>query len=238
LEGLIAQLDHSDTFMQPQRRPLKYVLAQDILPALASSLAQGKYEEDEAKGLASAPGAGNSNPVQDSAASSSAPANGAGSSSTPGTVEAALTDPPQNNVPTMVSIGKTRLLADNLSNSIIVFGTPDAVDRVNTLIDELDRKPLQVYLAAVIGQLTVTEGTEFGIDILQKFQQTGSYGAASGLINTPAGLTAAGVPEPSAVTSAAGLPSRCGSTAPSAAGIEVERGRTFPRMASTWPETW
>ena len=27
LEGLIAQLDHSDTFMQPQRRPLKYVLA-------------------------------------------------------------------------------------------------------------------------------------------------------------------------------------------------------------------
>jgi general secretion pathway protein D len=228
LEGLIAQLDSSDAFMQPQRRPLKYVLAQDILPALANSLAQGKDEQDEAKALATSAAGNNSNPVQGTNANSNvnsngqgAPVNGAGSQSSPGTEEAALTDPPQNNVPTMVSIGKTRLLADNRSNSIIVFGTPDAVDRVNTLIDQLDRKPLQVYLAAVIGQLTVTEGTEFGIDILQKFQQTGSYGGATGLLNTPAGLTAAGVPEPSAVTSAAGFPLASGLTIYGAIGNTV-----------------
>jgi len=49
---------------------------------------------------------------------------------------------------------KTRPLADNRSNSIIVFGAPDAVARINSMVDQLDRKPLQVYLATVIGQLT------------------------------------------------------------------------------------
>jgi type II secretion system protein D len=225
LRQIIAQLDRSDNFMEPQRRTLKYVLAQDILPALASSLAQGKDEEDEAKAAASAASTANtnSNPVQGTTSpnSTSGNVNGNGSQAAAGNEEPALTDPAQNNVPTMVSIGKTRLLADNRSNSIIVFGAPDAVDRVNSLIDQLDRKPLQVYLAAVIGQLTVTDGMEFGIDILQKFQQTDGYGAATGLINTASGLTQAGVPEPSAVTSAAGFPLASGLTIYGAIGNTV-----------------
>ena len=113
----------------------------------------------------------------------------------------------------MLTIGKTRLLADNRSNSIIVFGSPDVVSRVFDMIDQLDRKPLQVYLATVIGELTVSEGVEFGIDILQKFQRVGQGGLASGLI-TP-GTTAAGsasVPEPSSLTSAMGFPLPTGLT--------------------------
>jgi len=223
LRQIIAQLDRSDSFMQPQRRPLKYVLAQDILPALASALAQGKDEEDQAKAAAATASAGNtnSNPVQGATSPSSNTTNGNSSQPNAGNEETALTDPPQNNVPTLISIGKTRLLADSRSNSIIVFGAPDAVDRVNTLIDQLDRKPLQVYLATVIGQLTVTDGMEFGIDILQKFQQTYGYGAATGLLNTATGLTQAGVPEPSAVTSAAGFPLTSGLTIYGAIGNTV-----------------
>jgi general secretion pathway protein D len=227
LRQMISELDHADTFMEPQRRQLKYVLAGDILPAIASSLAQGKDEEDQAKAAAGAAAAGNSNtnPVQGTTSPSSAPQNGAGttstSGSTAGNTDVALTDPPQNNVPTLLTVGKTRLLADNRSNSIIVFGTPDAVSRVDNMIDQLDRKPLQVYLATVIGQLTVSEGMEFGIDILQKFQQAHSYGAATGLINTPLGINQANVPEPSALTSAAGFPLPTGLTIYGAIGNTV-----------------
>ena len=228
LRQIIAQLDRSDNYMEPRRIPLKYVLAQDILPALAGALAQGKDEEDEAKAAADQANktGGNSNAVQNANANnasstSNAPINGAGSQNSPGTSEVALTDPPENDIPTVVNIGKTRLLADNRSNSVIVFGPPDSVDRVNAMIDQLDHKPLQVYLAAVIGQLTVSQGLEFGIDILQKFQQTQSYGAATGLINTSAGLTAAGVPEPSAVSSAAGFPLASGLTIYGAIGNTV-----------------
>jgi general secretion pathway protein D len=226
LRQMIGELDRPDSFMEPQRRSLKYVLAQDILPALAGSLAQGKDEEDEAKAAASsAPSnSSNSNPVQGAStptSNNSTLQNGNGGQQTGGSEEQALTDPTQNNVPTIVTIGKTRLLADNRSNSIIVFGTPDVVARVNDMIDQLDRKPLQVYLATVIGQLTVGQGMEFGIDILQKFQQASSYGAATGLINTAAGTSAAGVPEPSAVTSAAGFPLASGLTIYGAIGNTV-----------------
>jgi general secretion pathway protein D len=216
LKEMIAELDRPDNFMQPQRRPLKYVLAQDILPALEGALAQGKEEEDQAKQAASGTTAGansanNANSVQASQASSTASQNNAGQSSQANS-QPALTDPAQNNVPVVVTVGKTRILADNRSNSIIVFGTPDAVNRINDIIDELDRKPLQVYLASVIGQLTVSEGQEFGIDLLQKFQHANNYGMATGLINTPAGAAASGVPEPAGLLTSTAFPLASGLT--------------------------
>ena len=227
LKQMISELDRPDNFMEPQRRALKYVLAQDILPALATAIAQGKDELDEAKAVSapasvnnsSSPNGANTAPVQ--AAPASTTQNGTASQSSPGNGEEALTDPPQNNVPTIATVGKTRLLADNLSNSIIVFGSPDAVSRVNDMIDQLDRKPLQVYLAAVIGQLTVGKGMEFGVDILQKFQQSNSYGAATGLINTAAGTSAANVPAPASLTSALGFPLSSGLTIYGAIGNTV-----------------
>ena len=218
LRQLIAELDRPDNFIQPQRRALKYVLAQDILPALAGAIAQGKEEEDQASkasALASS-SKDNSNPVQGSspstANSSSTLANGNGGQSTAGNEEQALTDPTTNNVPSILTIGKTHLLADNRSNSIIIFGTPDVVTRIDDMIDELDRKPLQVYLATVIGQLTVGNGLEFGVDLLQKFQHENSLGLATGIINTPAGNAAGGVPEPQSLITSTAFPLASGAT--------------------------
>jgi general secretion pathway protein D len=230
LKQMIAELDRPDDYLQPQSRPLKYVLAGDILPALAAALAQGKDEEDQAKSAASNSPSGangqNSNPVQSLNAASASSSNGqpglANGTGAGTSEEPALSDPPQNNVPTFVTIGKTRLLADNRSNSIIVFGTPDVVDRINAMIDQLDRKPLQVYLATVIGQLTVTQGTEFGIDILQKFAQGGRFGAATGLINTASGATAANIPEPTSLVSSSGFPLLSGLNVYGALGSAVD----------------
>jgi general secretion pathway protein D len=215
LQQMIAQLDEPDSFMIPQRRPLKYVLAQDILPALEAALAQGKDEETQlqtdekaaqAKSTTTTPGT-------TTAPSTSGGGGTSGNSGAASAITPQLQSPVENNVPTVVTIGKTRLLADNRSNSIIVFGSPDIVARTFDMIDQLDRKPLQVYLATVIGELTVKEGLEFGIDILQKFQKIGQGGVANGLITpstTTAGSTA--VPEPRSLTSALGFPLPTGLT--------------------------
>jgi general secretion pathway protein D len=216
LEQMIAQLDQPDIFMVPQRRPLKYVLAQDILPALEAALAQGKDEEDQVKKdetTAQAKPAGQTQSAQGTPASSAGASSG-GSGSV-AAITPQLATPTLNNVPTVVTIGKTRLLADNTSNSIIVFGSPDVVSRVFDMIDQLDRRPLQVYLATVIGELTVKEGLEFGIDILQKFQHVGSGGLASSNVNSGQATGSNGtsfLPEPSALTSAAGFPLPTGLT--------------------------
>jgi type II secretion system protein D len=218
LEQMIGQLDQPDIFMVPQRRPLKYVLAQDILPALEAALAQGKDEEDQLKkDQQTAQTAQSKTQGQQGQAAPPTSAAGASSGGT-GSVSALtpqLTTPTENNVPTVLTIGKTRLLADNRSNSIIVFGSPDVVSRVFDMVDQLDRKPLQVYLATVIGELTVSEGLEFGIDILQKFQRVGQGGLASSNLNTSTITGASGssfVKEPSSLTSALGFPLPTGLT--------------------------
>ena len=214
LQQMIAQLDQPDIFMVPQRIPLKYVLAQDILPALEAALAVGKDEVDEAKKDATAAGSKNANGQPTGAGGNNAPAPSGGGSGGTGSVSnitPQLAAPNENDAPTVVTVGNTRLMADNRSNSIIIFGSPDIVSRTTDMIAQLDRKPLQVYLATVIGQLEVKEGLEFGIDILQNFQKVGQGGLATGLV-TPGTTTSAQVPIPTSLTSSLGFPLPTGLT--------------------------
>jgi general secretion pathway protein D len=228
LERMISQLDEPDTFLQPVRRPLKYVLAQDILPALEAALAQGKEEEDQVQKDQSAAHTnsgqtGGAPQQQQQQQASSVEGGSGGGSGSVSAITPQLQSPAENNVPTVVSIGKTRLMADNRSNSIIVFGSADVVTRVMDMIDQLDRKPLQVYLGTVIGQLTVSEGLEFGIDILQKFQRVGQGGLSSSLVTPTTSTTgAASVPEPASLTSALGFPLPTGLTLYGAIGSTLD----------------
>ena len=244
LKSLIAQMDQPDAFALPMRWPLKYVLAKDILPALEAVVAQGKDEEAEVQKDASSA----SNAA--TAGTTSQPTNGGEGLATNGSssgnegvssVTSPLQAPKENNVPTVVIIGKTRLMADNRTNSIMVFGSPDAVSRVQAMIDQLDRKPLQVLLSTVIGQLTVSDGQEFGIDILQKFQRVGQGGLSSSLV-TPGSATASAansttsttttgtttttgsspVPEPTSLTSSLGFPLASGLTLYGAIGTTLD----------------
>ncbi len=218
LEKMIGQLDLPDIFMVPQRKSLKYVTAQDILPALEAALAQGKDEEDQVKKDQTNAQSQNQN-KNGATSSTSQPTSTAGSSSGGSGSVAAITPqlatPTENDVPTVVTVGNTRLMADNRSNSIIVFGSPDVVTRVFDMIDQLDRKPLQVYLATVIGELTVSEGEEFGIDILQKYKPIGSSGFATSNLNSSAATGSSGassVPEPGSLVTSTLFPLASGLT--------------------------
>ncbi|MEM7013304.1 MAG: hypothetical protein AAF585_17675 [Verrucomicrobiota bacterium] len=84
-------------------------------------------------------------------------------------------------------VGKTRLVADRQANLLIVMGTDEAKKTVNNILDRLDRRPPQVYLAMVIGQLTLGEGLNLGVDYLQQFESfdptnANSPGVAASLI--------------------------------------------------------
>jgi type II secretion system protein D len=190
LQEVITQLDQPNLNMVPQRRELKYVTAGDILPALEAALAEGKDQLQQVqKDQQTAQNSQNRNGTGGATGGTAAPTSTAGASSGGGTtvnsITAPLTAPQENDVPTVLTIGNTRLMADNHSNSIIVFGSPDVVGRVFQMIDQLDRKPLQVYLRTVIGELTVTQDVQFGLDLLQKFQKVGQGGLATSNVNSP-----------------------------------------------------
>jgi len=64
-----------------------------------------------------------------------------------------------------------------------VIGQPEAKDKVKAILTKLDKKPMQVYLATVIGQLTLNNTDEFAANILQKYiggPQTGAASVAGG----------------------------------------------------------
>ena len=235
LEQMVAQLDQPDTFLVPQRKDLHYVSAADIMPALEAAVAQGKDEEDQLKkdeqSAQTTSQNGNRNGTTTTAAQpTSSAGTSSGSSGSVSAITPQLAAPTENDVPTVITIGKTRLMADNRSNSIIVFGSVDVVNRVFDMVDQLDRKPLQVYLATVIGELTVSQGMEFGIDILQKFGHVGNNsGIATSNLNssgaTTGNSTGGGspfLPNPASLTSVTGFPVPAGLTLYGAIGNYID----------------
>jgi len=197
LREVVAQLDQPAMNMVPQRRELKYVTASDILPAIEAALAEGKDQLQQVKQDQQTAQSNQTRNGGSASGGTAAPTSTAGASSGGGTSSTSITSPlvapTENDVPTVLTIGSTRLMADNHSNSIIVFGSPDVVGRVFDMIDQLDRKPLQVYLRTVIGELTVTQDTQFGLDLLSKFKGIGSSGiAASNISGSGVGSSVAG----------------------------------------------
>ena len=67
----------------------------------------------------------------------------------------ALSDPTTSSAPESVLVGRTLLVADNITNSIVVQGPPSGLEIIERLLDQIDVKPDQVMISTVIGQLTL-----------------------------------------------------------------------------------
>ena len=78
----------------------------------------------------------------------------------------------QDSGPISVPIGKsTLLIADPKINTIIAAGPPEDLLLVNTILDEIDVKPRQVYLSTIIGQVTLGDNLNWGLDLLHQVQE-------------------------------------------------------------------
>ncbi len=190
IASLIAQFDQPLELEEPYERPLKYATAVDILPALVDVITESSG------GATQLPGGGSitAQRNQPLASTSSQLLGGVRSATTRGgqlvatttTVDDAtastttslgarpdlISGPTEDNAPVSVLVDKTRIVADPMANAILVMGRKENIAKIDSLIDKLDRKPAQVYLATVIGQLTLGEGMETGVDYLTRFNST------------------------------------------------------------------
>jgi general secretion pathway protein D len=198
--SLIAEFDKPVTLEEPYERKLKYASAIDVLPALVDLLKDSSTGTTQLPGggalqtsssgqtLTSTSrsqltgGRTTSNTRGGSVASSSSGSSGvsadgtstgATSSGVGGRADV-IQGPTEDNAPVSVLVNKIRIVADPMSNSILVMGKKEDSDKVDGLLDKLDRKPAQVYLATIIGQLTIGDGFEFGIDYLSRNLNNGS----------------------------------------------------------------
>jgi type II secretion system protein D len=180
IKALIQQFDIAVELTDPYEHALNYVAATDMLQILGDML---KEEGDEG-GDSAAGGSQSTGKVSGGIGTGGVVAGGAsGSSSSSGRKADVLSEPGEEQAAESLIVGKTKLIADNRANSILVIGQPEAKDKVKAILTKLDKKPMQVYLATVIGQLTLNNQDEFAVNILQKYiggNRTGSASAMGG----------------------------------------------------------
>jgi type II secretory pathway component GspD/PulD (secretin) len=71
---------------------------------------------------------------------------------------------PVDTTPKAVTVGNTKIIADQRANTIVMLGNRDVVVKVEKILDEMDVKAPQVALSTVIGELTLSNDESFGVD--------------------------------------------------------------------------
>src|SRR6476619_2654702 len=178
IRQLIHEFDANVEFGKPVTRYLQYVSAGDILPVLVQALTEPGTEQGAgAGGAGGLPGVGPSpgrGQQQQGTGNSPLTNNYSGSQSGTGSslnISEELSTQPVDTVPKAVTIGNSKLIADQRANSIIVLGNREVVMKVEKILDEMDVKAPQVSLSTVSGQLTLSNNEEFGVDWFAKYNK-------------------------------------------------------------------
>jgi type II secretion system protein D len=178
IRQLIHEFDANVEFAKPVSRSLRYISAGDVLPVLVQALTEPGTEA--AAGAAAAGGGGPSaspQPQQQRGTTGyggNAPGvTGASNTSSESTLNISeeLSTQPVDTVPKAVTVGSAKLIADQRANTIIVLGNREVVVKVEKILDEMDVKAPQVALSTVVGQLTLSNNEEFGVDYFAKYSK-------------------------------------------------------------------
>jgi type II secretion system protein D len=182
IRELIHQFDANVEFAKPVTRYLQYVSAGDVLPVLVQALTEPGTEGGGAGTTGGLPGASPQPQQQQQQQRGGIGGTGGtnqynsqfgGTSGTGGgstlNISEELQTQPVNTTPQAVTVGNSKLIADQRANSIIVLGNREVVVKVEKILDEMDVQAPQVALSTVIGELTLGNNEEFGVDWFAKY---------------------------------------------------------------------
>jgi len=181
---LISEFDANVEFAKPVTRALNYISAADVLPVIVQALSEpGQQTGAGAEGGAPQPGASPGQPRRTTTATATSGGLATTSTSTTGTglggtsgggtlnISEELSTQPVDTTPKAVVIGNAKIIADQRANTIIMLGNQEIVVKVQKILDEMDVKAPQVALSTVIGELTLNNNEEFGVDYFAKYDR-------------------------------------------------------------------
>jgi general secretion pathway protein D len=151
---------------------LRYVSVRDILPAIASTLREGLRSDETSGGPGDSSETGSPSLVANSTSqdtysqnSYTSSASSGGSTAGGGTsVLGSVQEQTDKVLPLTVTVGPSRLIADQRNNTIIALAPPESLERIESVIEQLDKPTIQVYLSIVIMELDVTHDLQYGVD--------------------------------------------------------------------------
>jgi type II secretion system protein D len=222
VEGLVREFDVETSEKNFLRRKLRFLTVSEFLPIAGDALSRafsgsaeggsggggGGAAQGGAPGGAAGGGSGRtqSNNRQSSNRNngstganfggSTGGGSGAGGFGGGGGGGTGLGDPNVSSAPESVLVGRTLLVADNITNSIVVQGPPSGLEIIERLLDQIDVKPDQVMISTIIGQLTLGKNFETGVDyLLNGTDAVLGGGGGIGSILTPLVPTPGAFPE-------------------------------------------
>jgi type II secretion system protein D len=213
IRGLVEKLDQQSDNVTFLKRKFSYLDVGDFLPVAYNALAKDTDIQSETG--SSGMGGGSSSRRQPSSSSNTPSTDsnrdsggsgfsnnndlgGGGFSSNTGSQSnrsqrSLLDDPEATSAPESLIVGKTLLIADPQSNSLVVSGSPEHITIIDQLIQEMDVRPQQVYISTIIGQLSLGGEFNYGFDFLNALddftlrQKEFNNGSGSGINNSVAG---------------------------------------------------
>ncbi|MEP7072203.1 MAG: secretin N-terminal domain-containing protein, partial [Verrucomicrobiota bacterium] len=192
IRRLISEFDANVEFAKPVTRPLQYISAGDVLPVLVQALTEPGASDQGTNAGGTNPNSSALEQQQQRRNNSTvtSPSTGGQNSTASDSnlnISEELSTQPVDTAPKAVTVGNSKIIADQRSNSIIIIGTREIVVKVQKILDEMDVKAPQVILSTVIGELTLNNNEEFGVDYLNNFKHIGggTGGVGGGSINLP-----------------------------------------------------
>ncbi len=79
-----------------------------------------------------------------------------------------------NNGPRSLVVGKTLLISDPVANAIFASGPPEHLRVLNEILDELDRRPQQIVISAVIGDYQIRDRLGWAIETMFRARKNGT----------------------------------------------------------------
>ncbi len=206
IRGLVEKLDQQADDVTFLKRKLAYLDVGDFLPVAYNALAKDTDIQNEGADAASGGGersssrrrpSSSSNTPSTDASRENSNSNSFGQSSQGGfgfntgsqsnrADRSLLDDPDAVSAPESLIVGKTLLIAEPQSNSLIVNGSPEHIAVIDQLIQEMDVRPQQVYISTIIGQLNLGGDFNYGFDFLNLLDD---FTLRQKNVTTPAGGT-------------------------------------------------
>jgi general secretion pathway protein D len=175
IRKLVAEFDANVDFAKPITRALNYISAGDVLPVLVQALTEPGNQNQPGADL------GPNNPANQQQQQNRQNRTGTATNPYTGGLSSTASDSTLNiseelsttavdTTPKAVTIGNAKIIADQRANAIIVLGNREVVVKVQKILDEMDVKAPQVALSTVIGELTLSNNEEFGVDYFAKYK--------------------------------------------------------------------
>ncbi len=200
VEGLISQFDVQTDNRTFLRRKLRFLTVSEFLPIAGDALTRAftgtgdagaaggaTRQQGGTRGQSTRQGGGATSGMDAQQSNFGGQAGGrfGGQSGAGGATRGnALGNPNISSAPESLLVGRTLLVADNITNSVIIQGPPSGIEIVERLLDELDVKADQVMISTVFGQLALNDNITTGVDWLNIFKNTSNNsGLAASIIS-------------------------------------------------------